>query len=120
MEIKEAGLGLGIPVIGGHGRYGGGRRCIKQRSKRYGNVRTPSNLHPIPRYDGVGARETNLSPSLVLCNARSINNKIGILHDFFAEQNVDLACLTETWVWEGEMVALKQLAPPGYSVLYQS
>ena len=117
---KGAGLGLGIPTIGGRGRYGGGRRWIKRRDRRYGNARVPSNLRPIPRYVGGGARINNLSPTLVLCNARSINNKTKTLQDFLAEQAVDLACVTETWVRDGETVALSQLAPPGFAVLHQS
>lgn len=43
-----------------------------------------------------------------------------VLQEYFADQHVDLACVTKTWVSEGEMVALKELPPPGYSVLHQS
>ncbi|KAL8207239.1 UNVERIFIED_CONTAM: hypothetical protein K2H54_049960 [Gekko kuhli] len=32
-------------------------------------------------------------------------------------EQVDLACITETWVRDGKTVALMQLAPPGFSVL---
>lgn len=43
-----------------------------------------------------------------------------VLQEDIAAQNVDLVFLTETWAQEDETVALKQLAPSGFSVLHQT
>ena len=110
--------GSGIPRIMGQGSYGDGRRLDNRKTGRYGNARCLSNLRPIPKHAVVEAE--GKERTLILCNARSINNKSSTLRDYFVEQEVDLACVTETWTREGETVALKDLAPPGYSVLYQS
>lgn len=84
-----------IPVILEQGRYGHGtRRHSSQwsgRCRRYGYAHTPSLLCPILRHVGFEARKSYPTPTLVLFNARSINNKMAV-----AEQDVALACVTET------------------------
>lgn len=57
-----------------------------------------SPLHPIPRHASSGARKVYPSLTLMLYNARSIDNKTPTLQDYFAEYNMDLVCVTETWV----------------------
>ena len=111
---------LGISTIEGLGRYGGGARYhYGRRALRCNNARTPSNLRPIPKDEGRVSRDYP-PPSLVLCNARSIGNKTATMRDFFVSLGVDLACVTETWVREGEVVSLREIAPLGFSVLHQS
>lgn len=56
----------------------------------------------------------------MLCNARFIGSETATLQSYIVGLNVDLACMTETLVQEGERVALLQLIPLGYSVLHQS
>lgn len=77
-----------------------------------------STLHPILRHDGVRASNFLPPPSLLLLiNARFINNKNLMLQAYIATQNVEQACVTETWPREGK---LSDLASPGYLVLHQS
>lgn len=48
---------------------------------------------------GCEAREKKYpSPTLMLGSARSINNKIHVFQYYLTEQNVDMSCMTETWV----------------------
>ena len=91
-----------------------------QRNKRYGYARATANLCPISQLTEKTTKNHNLSPTLMLCNARSINNKTTTLQEYFMRHKVDLVCLTETWARKGETATLKETAPPGYSVLHQS
>ena len=52
-------------------------------------------------------------------NARSVQNKISLIHDLIVDDGADLVCITETWVGELGGVTLTQLCPPGYSVQHQ-
>lgn len=79
----------------------------------------PSSLHTIPRYIVSEAGKLYFTLSL-LYNARFINNKTVIMKTYFAEQNVDRACVTKTWVQEGKRVTIMKLVPPGFSALQQS
>ncbi|KAF7247270.1 Netrin receptor UNC5B [Varanus komodoensis] len=58
--------------------------------------------------------------TVLLCNARSANNKSALIHDLIVDEGADLACITETWAGEGGDVALSQLCPPGYMVQHCS
>lgn len=119
-SIGEASMGSGISTIEGLGRNGGGARYLyRRRVSRCSDPRTPSNLRPIPRDEGSKSKDYT-PPSLVLCNARSIGNKTATMRDFFVSQGIDLACVTETWVREGEVVSLHEITPPGFSILHQS
>ncbi|XP_077778804.1 uncharacterized protein LOC144326222 [Podarcis muralis] len=112
-------MGSGIPTIEGLGKNGGGARYnYRRRVLRCSDPRTPSNLRPIPRDEGRASRDYP-PPSLVLCNARSIGNKTATMCDFFVSQGIDLACVSETWVREGEVISLHEITPPGFSVLHQ-
>lgn len=73
-----------------------------------------------PEAHGGEAQKIPPSPTLMLFNARSINKTVVLQNNFFVDHQVDLACMTETRVREGETVALKELAPPGFSVIHQS
>lgn len=71
-----------------------------------------SNFWPILMHIGVEARCVNSSSALMSFNASSINNKAKMLHDYIASQNVDLSCLTKTWVREGKTVLLQEFSLP--------
>ncbi|KAL8221445.1 UNVERIFIED_CONTAM: Endocytosis and vacuole integrity protein [Gekko kuhli] len=65
------------------------------------------------RNDNVQTQASLLSSSsLMLCNIRLIMNKTASLEEFIRKCNFDLACLTEIWVDEDEVVALTQLPTP--------
>lgn len=80
---------------------------MDERRRRYGYAQSPSNLHPIPRCVGERARKAHTCSSLMLCNAKSINNRNAMLQNYIDMQDVDLACMAETWTREGEIVVLK-------------
>ena len=119
-EGEESLRRLGIPTVQGQGRYGDERRYNIRRSQRYIYARTLSNLCPIPRDTGVETTGSNPAPTLMFCNGRSIKNKASTLQEYLARHNIDLACLTKTWVRKGKTTALREFAPPGFSVLHQS
>lgn len=74
----------------------------------------------VPSWDmSCGVRSFYPSLTLVQSYARSINDKTTILQSNVLEQAVDLACMTETWVQEDEILALNYLIPPSFLVLYQ-
>lgn len=57
--------------------------------------------------------------TLMLCNTKSMKKKIFIPSDLLYEEQVNLTCLTETWLEESDVFNLVQLAPAGYKVLHQ-
>ncbi|XP_048362586.1 uncharacterized protein LOC125438287 [Sphaerodactylus townsendi] len=67
----------------------------------------------------VALAHSSLPTLLILLeiNARSIKNKTTVLRDFHGDLQMDLACVTETWVREGEMVALGETTPPELALL---
>lgn len=119
----EATQGLEIPVIGGRGRYSGGTKKYSLnwtgRSQRYGNAATSSLLCPITKNAGCGAKKNYSTLTLVMFNVWAINHKTPVRQDYFAEQDVDLACVTETLVRASETVALNLRVQFGCSVFYQ-
>lgn len=97
-----------------------GPRGFKGRWRRYRDAQSPSNLHPITRNTSCGDKNSYPSLTVVLCTARSINNKTAIVQSYMLEQAVDLALMIKTSIREGEVVALNQLVPSGFSVLHQT
>lgn len=87
---------LRIPLTGGCERYGG--RAM---------------FCPILRYVVSGARKLYPSLTLVLTNA------LDSVRLFCSSKNGP-GMHDRAWEWEGETVILKQIAPPGFSVLHQS
>lgn len=112
--IWSASPKLGIPVIGGRWRYGGGRRKFNGRRQRHSQTRSLSSLHPIPRHTDKRVKKLSPPSILVLFNIRFINNKTFTLQTFIAAQLKDLACVTKTWTREGKSVTLNDLTSIGY------
>ena len=53
----------------------------------------------------------------MLLNARSINNKVYQLTELLLEENVDICCITETWLKEGDDPTISSLKREGYNVI---
>ena len=49
-------------------------------------------------------------------NARSVKNKTLFLCDFVIENEIDILCITESWLQEQELSIAKEIAPEGFSV----
>lgn len=49
----------------------------------------------------------------MLINTRSIN-KTALFHDFNRDEETDLACITETWVWQDVNANLSLIYPLGF------
>lgn len=54
----------------------------------------------------------NTLSDIGILQCQPINNKTYDPQNYLREQNMDLACITETWVKEGEMVTLNHLTLP--------
>ena len=68
------------------------------------------NLRPIPR-------ETYSKLNVYLWNANSVRNKTNILFDYILEHDVDIMCITESWLRHNDSVVISECTPPGYSCL---
>ncbi|KAF7241018.1 RNA-directed DNA polymerase from mobile element jockey [Varanus komodoensis] len=112
--------GAAIGVVLGNGRYSGGSLTCPHRRRR-DRWLTPvptSGFAPSQRVPGsFVSRPSGLT--VLLLNARSVNNKSSLIHDLIVDEGADLACITETWAGGGD-VALSQLCPPGYLVQHCS
>jgi len=73
------------------------------------NVRK-SNLRQLPHRDP-------LKCSVKLWNAHSVCNKTTSISDFVIDHDVDILCITETWLSTNDTVIIGELTPTGYSFL---
>lgn len=89
----------------------------REEVKSHGYTRSSSNLCPISGNASCGVQNFYPLPTLVVFDARAINNKIVLLQSFQLEQTVDLAFMTDTWVG-CEPVALNQLASLDFSTFH--
>ncbi|KAF7243052.1 putative RNA-directed DNA polymerase from transposon BS [Varanus komodoensis] len=83
----------------GNGRYsGGGLTCPHRRRRdRWLTPVPPSGFAPSQRVPGsLVNRPSGLT--VLLLNARSVNNKSSLIHDLIVDEGADLTCITETWV----------------------
>ena len=57
---------------------------------------------------------TNVRPAkLSLLNARSVCNKADLLVDYVADHDLDILCITETWLSRENTVAVSAITPSG-------
>lgn len=54
----------------------------------------------------------------MLLNARSSKNKTSNIHDLIMGGEIDVVCVTETWVTREED-SLQAMCPPGFGVQHQ-
>lgn len=55
----------------------------------------------------------------MLINTRSSNKESVLIHDLLEDGNVDLVCIIETGLGEGQNVNLSHICPPGYSIQHR-
>ena len=96
----------------------GGRTCPRRREVRYLTSIPTSSPTSNQMVSGDHISKP-LSHTVLLMNARSVQNKTALIHDVILDEGADLACITETWVGEEGGVPLSQLCLPGYSVQHQ-
>ena len=60
--------------------------------------------------------QSNLSLNAATINYESANNKPTDIAEYITEQDIDVCCLTETWMTENDLVTTVELYPPGYDM----
>lgn len=54
---------------------------------------------------------------MALINARSISNKSFLLNDFISNKDVDILCITETWLSAGDSDCLLEVSSTDFNFL---
>ena len=65
--------------------------------------------------DKTGSKELNLTVAMINCE--SSNNKADNIADYILEQDLDICCLTETWLNSDDTVTIGELFPNGYEII---
>jgi hypothetical protein len=60
------------------------------------------------------SKATNTLPSLAIANVQSINNKTDLINRFLQDSNVDILCLSETWLEHNAQIIINELNPNLY------
>ena len=60
------------------------------------------------------AKNSHEPSTLCLLNAQSVRKKADIISNYLSEHDVDLACITETWLTPDDTAAMGDLTPMGY------
>ena len=66
----------------------------------------------------MGSKELNLTVATINCD--SSNNKADNIADYIFEQDLDICCLTETWLKSDDTVTIGELCPYGYEYLFRA
>ena len=59
----------------------------------------------------------NLNLNIATINCESCNNKAAMIADYILEQDLDICCLTETWLNADDPVTIGELCPNGYKLI---
>ena len=59
----------------------------------------------------------NLNLNVATINCESCNNKAAMIADYILEQDLDICCLTETWLNADDPVTIGELCPNGYKLI---
>ena len=62
---------------------------------------------------GVSTKTFNLS----LWNSQSVGNKTTELCEYVTNRDIDVLCLTETWMHHDDQVVIGEISPPGYAFI---
>ena len=61
-------------------------------------------------------QETRKSTKLGLLNARSLRSNYNIICDYVLEHDIDILCLTETWLTPNDDIITQAIIPQGYII----
>ena len=110
---------LGKCKVKAHRGKRGGRR--KQRNchlhSRHLSTRGVNHGNLIYINTSNGPKSSAADTTVCLWNAHSVRNKSHLLHDYISEYEVDIMCITETWLRSDDDVIIGECTPPGYSAL---
>jgi hypothetical protein len=84
-----------------------------RRGKRAGNSCKKHHLSTAPQPPHHQKKHMNVSH----WNAQSIRNKTDTLNDIILRDDLDVICLTESWLKPDDQVVRGDMCPPGYSVI---
>ena len=59
--------------------------------------------------------ETRKTTSLALINSRSVRNKADLIRDYIIDRDLDIVCITETWLSTSDTGVINALTPEGYN-----
>ena len=63
----------------------------------------------------VMATVTRKTTSLTLINSRSVRNKAYLIRDYIVDRDLDIVCITETWLSTSDTAVINALTPEGYN-----
>jgi exonuclease III len=55
--------------------------------------------------------------NLSVWNAQSVGNKTEVICTYVIEHDIDILCLTETWMHQDDPVVINEMSPPGYAFI---
>ena len=50
----------------------------------------------------------------IIMNIRPLSSKYELINEFISDNNIDLFCLTETWLCQDKYVSLNESTPPSH------
>ena len=63
----------------------------------------------------VTASVTRKTTSLALINSRSVRNKAELIRDYIVNRDLDIVCITKTWLSTSDTAVINALTPEGYN-----
>ena len=63
----------------------------------------------------VTASVTRKTTSLALINSRSVRNTAELIRDYIVDRDLDIVCITETWLSTSDTAVINALTPEGYN-----